>query len=89
MLFQASAEKSDPVAGGVLNLVERQRDQIGHVGEQVQTDDNERTERERQRDVAPRILHLAGGERDVVPRVGGEQRADLRYGDGDHQAKDR
>ena len=42
---------------------------------------------ERQRDVAARVLHLAGRERDVVPGVGGEERADLRDADGDEQAE--
>ena len=44
-------------------------------------------ERQRQRDVAPRVLHLAGGERDVVPGVGGEQRSGLRHADRDEQAE--
>ena len=42
-------------------------------------------ERERQRDVAPRVLHFAGGERDVVPRVGREERSGLRDADRDEQ----
>ena len=62
----------------MLDRIERQRDEIGDVGEQVQADHDDRAERERQRNVSPRILHLARRERDVVPGVGREQRAGLR-----------
>ena len=37
--------------------------------------------------VAPRILHFAGGERDVVPGVGGEERSGLRHAERDEQAE--
>jgi hypothetical protein len=58
----------------LLDRVERQRHQVREVGEQVDRDDQGGAQRQRQREGAARVLYLARGERDVVPRVGGEQR---------------
>ena len=49
----------------------------------------DRAERQRQRNVAPRVLHFARRERDVVPGVGREERPGLRDADGDEQAERR
>ena len=44
------------------------------------------TERERERHVAPRVLDLAGGECNVIPRVGREERAGLHHGQDHYRA---
>ena len=67
---------------------ERQAE-VGDVGQEVEGDDQAGARGERERDVAARVLHLAGGEGDVVPRVGGEERADLGDAEGDEQAERR
>ena len=54
----------------MLNLRERQRHQVRDIREEVQANHHRRAKRERQRNVAARLLDLAGRERDVVPRVG-------------------
>ena len=48
----------DAIAGRVLDLIERQRDEIRHVRQHVEPDDDERAERQRQGNVAARILSL-------------------------------
>jgi hypothetical protein len=54
--------------------LEGQRDEIRDVGQQIQRDDDDRAEGERERDVAARLFHFAGGERDVVPGISREER---------------
>ena len=68
-------------SGGVLDRVERQHHQVDEVGSEVEKRDDADAERERERQVALRVADLAGGEGDVVPGVGREQRAD--HGDAD------
>ena len=62
----------------MLDGLEWQRHEIRDVRENIGADDNAGSERERQRDVSSRLLDLAGGERDVVPGIGGKQRTGLR-----------
>ena len=50
---------SDPVRWRMLNLSERQGDEVGDIGEQVQADDDEGAERQCQGDVSARILDFA------------------------------
>ncbi len=77
----------DAIARRILNCGEWQRRQIGDIREQIKADDENRSERERQRNVAPRIDHFAGGESDVVPGVGRKERIRLRDADADEQAE--
>ena len=79
----------DAIGGGLLHRAERQGDEIGDVGEQIERDDDHRAEGQRQGNVASRILDLAGGEGDVVPGVGGKERPDLRHAQRDEQAEGR
>src|ERR1035438_4908517 len=75
------------VIRGILDLVERQQAEIGDMGQQVEDRDEAGARREREGDIAARILYLAGGESDVVPGVGGTERADLGYAKGDEEAE--
>src|SRR5207237_8334968 len=75
------------IGGGVLDGVERRRHQIRDVGQQVERDDENRTERQRQRNIAAWVLHLARGEGDVVPGIRGEERPGLRDAEGHEQAE--
>src|SRR5581483_3651568 len=67
------------IARGVLNCAEWQRRKVSDIREQIQSDNENRSEGERQRNVATRIDHFAGGESNVVPGVGGKER--IRLGD--------
>ena len=71
------------VFGGVLDAArehgrplriadERQRKQVNEVRRNVEQDHDAGADRQRQRQVALRILHLTGREGDVVPGVGRE-----------------
>ena len=79
--------RRDAIARRILNRFERQRRQISNVREQIKADDENRAERQRERNVAPRIFHFAGGESDVVPGVGGEKRIGLRHADADEKSE--
>jgi len=52
--------------------------EVGDVGEKVQGGDDQRAEEHRLRDVAHGVLHLSGGKADLVPEVGGGDRAHHR-----------
>ena len=71
----------------MLDGLERERDQICDVDQKVQADHERGAHGERERDVPFRVLDLTGGERDVIPGVGGEKRIGLRNADGDEKAE--
>ena len=79
----------DAVFTGILNSAleqrctrwaahQRQRPQINEVAADIERDHHAGAERQRQRKIPAGIFHLAGGERNVVPGVGGKQRSHLR-----------
>src|SRR5271170_8260829 len=70
----------------MLDRAEWKGGKIGEIHEQVQSDHHAAAERERKWNIPSRIFHFAGGERDVVPRVSGEERADLRDAQRDEKA---
>ena len=70
--------RAHAILGSVLNGVERQDAQVDHVGGDVQSEHDRHAQRQRERNVAPRIASLAGREGHVVPSFGGEQGAHHR-----------
>ena len=71
----------------MLDRRQRQRHQVGNVCQQIQPGDQCRAQSQRQRQVASWLLHLSGREGDVVPRIGGEERAGLCDAQTDEQPK--
>ena len=55
------------------------------IGAEVKADDDYAAERQRQGHVACRIADFSGREGDVVPRIGGEERPDLRRAERDEK----
>ena len=81
--------RGDAVFAGVLDAAlherrsgrtarQRQRAQINKVARDIERDHHAGAERQRERKIAAGIFHFAGGKRNVVPGVGGEERSDLR-----------
>ena len=66
----------DAIFGRGLDLRQREHRQIDEVAGDIEDRDDAHAEAERERQVAFRIADFAGGEGDVVPGVGGEERAD-------------
>ena len=52
--------------------VQRQHVKVNEVAGDIKRDHNARAHRQRERQIAAGIFHFAGGERDVIPGVGGE-----------------
>ena len=71
----------DAIRGSVLDGFERKRDEIGDVRKQIERDHDAGADGERERKIAARIFHFSRGESNVVPGIGGEKRAGLRYAD--------
>ena len=71
----------------MLDFAEGQHEHVGEIGQHVEDDDEAGSQGERQRHIAAGIAHLTGAEGDVVPGVGGEERADLRGAEGDEHAE--
>ena len=67
--------------------VQRQHAQVNEIRQHIKQDDRACAHRQRERQVALRIVHFAGGEGHVVPGVGREQRTDLRHGKDGQQAR--
>jgi len=67
---------------------QRENAEVDEVAEDVEKQDDAGAECETQRDVAARVLNLAGGEGDVVPRVGAEEAADLHDCDDGEQTNE-
>ena len=72
-------------SGACLDAGQRQGHQVDHVAGEIEERDDADAEGQRERQVALRVADFAGGEGDVVPGVGREERAD--HGDAD-QADD-
>src|SRR4029077_15403769 len=67
----------DTIVGSSLDLHEWKGEEISQIREAVESDDDDGAEGHGEGDVALGIFHFAGGEADVVPGVGGKQRANL------------
>ena len=80
--------RGDPVVGRVLDGGERQRAEVGQVGQEVQDDHDAGAGRQRHRHVAVRVPDLRRHEGDVVPGHRGEQRTDLGDAERDEQPVD-
>src|SRR5277367_922050 len=71
----------------MLDCFQRKRAEIGDIGEQIERDYDARADGEREREIAARIFYFSGGESNVVPGIGGEERTGLRDADGHEQAE--
>ncbi len=78
---------ADPVFSRVLDAagqdrravripMEWEHAEVGHVGQYVEQRDSPGAEDQRERQVAPRVLHLGGSKGHVVPGVRRKERAD-------------
>ena len=61
--------------------------EVAEVAEQVESDDDAGAKAEGERQVAAGVADFAGDEGDVVPGVGGEERAGLRDAECDEEAE--
>ena len=71
--------------GAMRIAVHGQNQQISEGSQEIDRQHKARAQDQRERNVAAGILHFAGGEGDVVPCVGGEERADLHHGQNHQQ----
>ena len=69
---------SAATSGDLSDGLDRHDVEVGDVGQHVDADDRQRAEDDGARQVALRVLHFAGGEREVGPAVVGPEDADER-----------
>src|SRR5438045_744732 len=62
--------------------MQRQDHQVNEIRQDIKSNDGPGAKSERQRQIAAGVFYFGGGEGDVVPRVGGKERAGLS--DSDH-----
>ena len=79
--------RCDTIAWRTLNCRKWKRREVCDIRQQIESDHEKCSERERKRNVAARILHFASGERDIVPGVGGKKRIGLRHANADEQTE--
>src|SRR4029077_7947831 len=82
-----SCFRGDAVTRRILNCGERQGGEVGYICQQIQADHQNRSERQRERNITPWVDHFAGGKGDIVPRISRKERVRLRDADADKQAE--
>jgi hypothetical protein len=71
----------------VLNRRQWKRHQVRDVGQQVEQNHQPGATEQAQWQITARVLDFAGGEGDVVPGIGGEERIRLRHTDADEETE--